>query len=312
MSKRHVVIGAGPVGTSVARQLAEKGDHVVVVVRTRMPEPVLGVDVVPADASDAAALTDIAQGAAVIYNCANPKYHQWHRDWPPLLNSMLQAAEKTGAVLASTSNLYVYGRPTAAMRESDPMAFLNDKGQIRADMWRQMLDAHDAGRVRVTEVRGSDYFGPGVVSSSMGLRTWQAVLAGKAANLIGKPDVAHSWTYTPDVATALITAASDERGLGKAWHVPTNAPLTQRELLNAFAEAAGAPAPKMRMASKLMLQAIGLFNKELAEMPKVLYQFENPFIIDSSAFTATFGIQATPFAEALAATAAWAKASSAK
>ncbi len=51
-----------------------------------------------------------------------------------------------------------------------------------------------------------------------------------------------------------------------------------------------------------MLSAIGLFNKTLAEMPEMLYEFTQPFIMDSSKFTRTFGMQATPAKQAVLAT----------
>ena len=62
-----------------------------------------------ADVTYPARLTDLAQGAAVLYNCANPPYHQWLTDWPPLNQALLQAAESSGAVLTGASNAYGYG-----------------------------------------------------------------------------------------------------------------------------------------------------------------------------------------------------------
>ena len=37
-----------------------------------------------ADATDAERLTALTRGAAALYNCANPAYHQWLTDWPPM------------------------------------------------------------------------------------------------------------------------------------------------------------------------------------------------------------------------------------
>ena len=54
----------------------------------------------------------LAEGAAVIYNCVNPPYHRWPADWPPIAASVLGAAERSGAVLVTLSNLYGYGPAT--------------------------------------------------------------------------------------------------------------------------------------------------------------------------------------------------------
>src|SRR4051794_32731688 len=102
----HVIVGAGPVGTATANLLADRGERVRVVTRRgtgpRRPE----VELVAADATDATRLGELAEGAAALYNCASPQYHQWFTDWPPLHRSLLAAAEHSGAVLASACNVY--------------------------------------------------------------------------------------------------------------------------------------------------------------------------------------------------------------
>ena len=45
----------------------------------------------------------------MIYSCAGPAYPRWVTDWPPLATALLTAAERSGAVLATASNLYGYG-----------------------------------------------------------------------------------------------------------------------------------------------------------------------------------------------------------
>ena len=80
---RHVIVGAGPVGSATARLLAARGEQVVVVTRSGSGPELPGVLRVRADAADSAALAGPARGAAVIYNCANPPYHRWASDWPP-------------------------------------------------------------------------------------------------------------------------------------------------------------------------------------------------------------------------------------
>jgi hypothetical protein len=44
--------------------------------------------------------------------------------------------------------------------------------------------------------------------------------------------------------------------------------------------------------------------RDLRELRRVMYQFDRPFIVDSTAATATFGLTATPLAESLAETVA--------
>jgi len=51
-----------------------------------------------------------------------------------------------------------------------------------------------------------------------------------------------------------------------------------------------------------MTRALGLFSPVMRELQETLYQFDRPFVVDSSAFTREFGVVATPLDEALAAT----------
>src|SRR5450631_3437435 len=150
MSK-HLVVGAGPIGSATAVRLAEQGEEVVVVTRSGSGPAHRGITRTSADASSTAAMAELATGAVAIYNCANPAYHRWPTDWPPIAQALLTAAERSNAVLVTASNLYAYGRVSGPMTEDLPLAALGPKGRTRAQMWREALAAHESGRVRVTE-----------------------------------------------------------------------------------------------------------------------------------------------------------------
>lgn len=287
----HVIVGAGPVGTATAQLLAARGATVRVV--TRSGTPVEGADGVAADASDPARLSDLARGADALYNCANPPYHRWPVLWPPLHAALLAAAEASGAVLVTTSNLYGYGPVSAPMTEDMPLAATSVKGRVRADMWRSALAAHEAGRIRATEARASDYLGAGVRSLFADL-VLPRLLAGKTASVPADLDAPHSWTYVGDVARTLVTLATDARAWGRPWHVPTNPPCSIRELGAEAAELAGVPAPRLRRMPAAVLAVGGLFSPVAREFREVSYQFSAPFVLESSAATATFGLEPTP------------------
>src|SRR4051794_17855953 len=153
----HVIVGAGPVGSATATLLADRGEHVRVVTRSGRGPAHPQIELVAADAGDAARLTELTEGAAAVYNCANPQYHRWPTDWPPIAAALLTAAERTGAVLASASNLYGYGPVDGPIGPETPLAATHPKLKLRADMWREQLARHRTGRIRTTEVRGSDY-----------------------------------------------------------------------------------------------------------------------------------------------------------
>ena len=307
-SAPHVIVGAGPVGSSLARILAGDGEPVIVVTRSGSELGGDGIRSIAADASDPEALTRIASGAAAIYNCANPgSYTQWERLWPPLGSALLTAAESTGAVLVTMSNLYGYGPVTEPMTAQMPLNPTDHKGALRARMWEEARAAHEAGRIRATEARASDYIGPTLpVASGLLARYAQSTLASKPASVFADPDVPHAWTAIDDVARTLVMLGRDERAWGRPWLVPSNPPVSVREALRELSTAVGAPEPRLRVVPRWLLQTGGLVVPLLREVDGMLYQFDAPFEVDATETEQTFGIRPTNWDQLLAETArAW-------
>lgn len=294
----HVIAGAGAVGSAIATLLAERGDRVRVVSRSGSGPEHPAIERVSADATDAARLTELAEGAGVLYNCINPPYHRWLTDWPPLASALLTAAERTGAVLATTSNLYGYGPVTGPITVDTPLAATHPKLKLRADMWRDALAAHQAGRIRATEVRGSDYI---EANSIFSFALAKALPTGKRAYVPTPLDVKHSWTSIRDVARTLVAAAATESALGRAWLVPSNPPLTVRELATRFTTLIKAPAPRVTSLPYPVLWAAGLTDPMLRELRTTYYQFAHPFVLDDTVTRQELGIEPIPLDDALAA-----------
>ncbi|WP_250001448.1 NAD-dependent epimerase [Actinoplanes sp. M2I2] len=286
----HVIVGSGPIGTSIARIHAERGERVRMITRSGGGPSHPLIERVAADASDARRLTELTQDAATLYNCANPKYTEWEKLWFPMNDAMIAATKAAGAVYVLTGNLYVYGpRPDGRMTEQSPMAAVGRKGRVRIKMWQDAL----ASGVRTVEVRGSDYIGAGAVGvfSSVLL---PAITSGRAAWMPGDPDLPHSFTYTGDQAGTMVTLAHDERAWGKAWHTPTVAPITIRSLGERYCELVGKPPVKMVKMPRFMMRTAGLVHPMSRELAEMDYQFYAPFHLDSAHTERTFGLQPTP------------------
>jgi nucleoside-diphosphate-sugar epimerase len=292
----HVIVGSGPVGTATAKLLADRGEQVRMVTRSGGGPDHPAIERVAADATDAERLSKLAAGAIALYNCANPQYHRWLTDWPPLASALLTAAESSGAVLTITGNLYGHGPVDGPITEATPLAATHPKLKLRADMWRDALAAHEAGRIRATEVRGSDYI---EANSLFTFVMGKPLRAGRRAIVPAALDVPHSWTAIADVARTLVTVATDERAWGKAWPVPTNPPLTVRQLAIRFTEVVGAPRPKLMSMPYSVLWTAGLFNPFIKELRTTRYQFIKPFILDSSLTERTFDLPPTDLDEVL-------------
>jgi hypothetical protein len=179
------------------------------------------VERIAADASRAERVAEIAAGAAALCDCANPAYHRWLTDWPPIAAALLEAAERTGAVLVTASNLYGYGPVAGPITEATPLAASHPKLRLRADMWREALARHEAGRIRATEIRSSDHI---EANSLLSLALSKPILGGKRAYSPGPLHVPHTWTAIADAAQLLVTVAGEPR----AWGRPGSRPPRRR------------------------------------------------------------------------------------
>ena len=298
MTERHLVIGAGPVGRNVAQLLAADGKRVAVGTRSGTDTGIDGVEHLSLDASDVEALSAATEGAAVIYNCANPAdYTTWQKFWPPLAKSFLAAAERSGAVYAITGNLYPYGPVDEPMREDMPDAATDHKGRLRAGMWADAKALHDAGRIRTVEVRGSDYVGTGVGDNGHVTRQIPGALQGKRSMVIGRKDQPHTFTDVLDTARLLVAAAGDEPALGRTWHVPSNPARTQEEAINDVLASVGKPQVLVSAIPGPIFSATSLVVPLVRELKQLSYQWTKPYILDDSAARAHFGMEPTPWDE---------------
>jgi hypothetical protein len=256
---------------------------------------------VAADVTDAARLAEIAGGAAAIVNALNPaQYWKWDELWPPMASAILSASEQSGAGLVTVNNLYLYGRVDGPITEDSPIAPVGHKGEVRAQMWRDALARHEAGRIRATELRASDYVGPGMGAQSL-LNSFvvKPALRGRAGWLVmGDPDAVHTWTAGVDVArlaARLATEAQDSSAWGRPWHVPSAAPRSMAQVAGDTAALVGTTARRPHRVPRVLVDSVALVYPLLRELKETRHEFEHPWVLDSSRAQEAFGLQPTPW-----------------
>jgi nucleoside-diphosphate-sugar epimerase len=131
------------------------------------------------------------------------------------------------------------------------------------------------------------------------------LLRGKSVSLIGALDQPHSWTSIPDVGRALAVLGTDDRSWGRAWHVPTAPPVSQRELVGRLCDAAGIDTVGVHHLPWPIIRAAGVAVPMLRELQETRHQFDGPFVIDSTRFTDTFGIRPTSLGDTAIDTVDW-------
>jgi nucleoside-diphosphate-sugar epimerase len=302
----HVVLGAGAVGMAIAEALARRGESVRVVNRSGLHEPVAGIQSATGDVTDPAFAASASRGARVMYQALNPPYHRWAKDFPVLQAAAIGAAQAAEARLVAMDNVYMYGRANGRPFTEDRAYDAHTrKGRVRAQMARDLMAAHDAGRVQVTVGRASDFFGPrGGEQSLIGDWVIPPALADKTASVMGDPDMPHTYTFIPDIGDNLVCLGERDDALGRIWHLPSPETRTTREVIGLVYQAAGTK-PRLRVMPAWRMRALGLVNPTVREINEMRYEFDEPFIVDASRAETELGLRATPLADAVEQTVRW-------
>lgn len=303
-SPSHVIVlGAGPLGRAATRHLVDSSYRVTVV--TRSGTGVEGAEAIEGDVISPELPARLPPACAVVA-CVNFGYGAWQKYWPPAIEAMLALAETVSesqpAAFVLAGNLYGYAAPTAPMKETDPLNPPSLNGRVRKQVWETVMAAHDAGRVRAVEIRGSDYIGPGAGALPHGGdRLFRPILANKAAHPVGDPDAPHSWTAIDDFGRLLARAAHDPALAGRAWHVPTEPPLSIRDLARTIAHAAGLTGdPRISPVPTWAFRLMGVAWPMAARLAELAYQFEHEFVIDDTDARTLLGESSTPIARTVA------------
>ncbi|MGA9872000.1 MAG: NAD-dependent epimerase/dehydratase family protein [Rhodococcus sp. (in: high G+C Gram-positive bacteria)] len=303
MNHLHVVIGAGPVGWAVAEQLAAQGHSVRVLTRSGSGPDGPTIDRRRVDIETDDLRTHFA-GAAAIYNCTHVAYSNtvWREKLPTMEKQVLDAA--AGTVVVFPESLYAYGLVKGPIREDLPRSATHHKLGVRTEL----LAARDAHATPTVSVGASDFYGPHVKTAHMGERVVPKVLTGQTVRVIANADLPHAFTYVPDFGAAMITAAATPSLWNTFLHAPTAPAVSQRDMIHLFARAAGVEAPKIGTIPAWVMRTLGVVSRPIAELVDTLYQFEHPYILDSSRSEDLLGQTPTPLVDGTAATVAWWKA----
>jgi len=305
----HVLFGGGQVGQPLARILLRRGKRVRIVKRSAFGLPE-GVEIEQGDATDLNFCVEAARGASTVYHCMNPPYYArvWAELLPRYMDNLIAAAGRSGARLVVLDNVYMLGRPQGKPLDEDtPPRPCSRKGEIRARVAERMWEAHRRGDVRATSGRASDFYGPGGTLTHLGDQFWRPAIAGKRGRVLVNPDAIHTYHYIPDVAAGLAAlGTANDDAYGRPWMLPCAPAETMRALVARFSRELGRKIDLMTV-PRTVLKILALVVPFLREIDEMLYQWEEPFVIDDRRFRAQFGLGPEDVKRAAADTVVWAK-----
>jgi nucleoside-diphosphate-sugar epimerase len=190
------------------------------------------------------------------------------------------------------------------LTEDLPAYAVGPNGRVRAVLADQLMDADARGSVRAAIGRASDFYGPWGRQSTAGERLFVPALRGKATQVLGDPDMPHTYTYLGDFARGLVTLGTRDEALGQVWHVPSAETLTTRAFIDLVYGAAGNPS-KLSVMSPVLLRLLALASPMLKAVKEQQYQRDRSWVVDHAKFARAFGAVVTPHADAIAHTLTW-------
>lgn len=311
MPNKYLIIGAtGALGHAFAMAVQEAGQQATLLVRDRRKAVAAfpntcGFTIVEGDVNDTAFLKSIAEGCNFIFHGANASYEHWAAAMPIMTQSVIEAAEHSGATVIFPGNNYNFGKTDQPISEITPFNPAAPLGKVRVDLEKMLQRATDQGRIRTLVVRMAEIWGPNVTNKQFA-PVFENALKGKAMPWLISTEPAQQLLYAPDAGRAMVALTQDRaREDYEVFNVGGTLVPSVRSWLEQIAEVAGLPA-KISVAPKLMVSLLGRVIPVMREVASLSYKFETTVVLNDAKFRAAHPEFAqTPMTNAIAETLAW-------
>jgi nucleoside-diphosphate-sugar epimerase len=294
----QTILGAtGTIGMPLAKELMSHTGRVRLV--SRNPKKVNETDeLFPADLTDPGQADKAVEGSEITYLVVGLEYRLkvWQHSWPKLMRNVIDACIRHKSRLVFFDNVYMYDRTAIPhMTEESPINPPSRKGKVRKDIAGMLMQEAEAGRLEGLIARAADFYGPENYKSFAYEVIYQNLKKGKRPIWMGKPDLKHSFTYTPDAAKGTALLGNTPDAYGQVWHLPTHSDApTGRELISMFSKEMQVQKKPMVMSTG-MVKFLGLFMPLMKELGEMMYQYEQDYFFDSSKFEKKFGFSPTTY-----------------
>jgi nucleoside-diphosphate-sugar epimerase len=217
------------------------------------------------------------------------------------MKNVIDACLEHNCKLVFFDNIYMYDPGFLSnMTEDTPIGPVSKKGQVRAQIFRMIMDSIESKKLTALIARCADYYGPNIKNTSLLTEmVFDPLSKGKKASWMSSVNHKHSFTYTPDAGKATALLGNKAEAYNQVWHLPTASnPMTGKEWIEAIAKEMKVK-PKYQVASKFIVKLLGIFIPIMREMPEMMYQYDRDYVFNSDKFEKTFEFQTTPYLEGI-------------
>jgi dihydroflavonol-4-reductase len=317
---RALVTGAtGKIGNAVARRLAERGDHVVALVRDPAKARDLlpdGIELTRGDVADPASVRAAAEGIDGAFNCMG-LFEQWFAD-PGVFDrinaegarNVVAAAREAGAKrVVHTSTFDVFHAPNGGTVSEDEVAdYPKGTAYERSKQLAERLVLEEAaGGIDVVIANPSSVYGPG---PWQGTGLDRAIRDAIRRRLPATPPGGMTLVFVDDVAAGHLAAF--DRGRPGERYILADGYAPMRELVSlAVAEAGrGRVPPTLPVGMAKAMARTGEAVSRLIRRPPLLGSGQLTFLLwqaraSNEKARTDLGIEFTPLAEGVARTVRW-------
>ena len=297
----QTILGSsGVIGKELAKSLTEYTKEIRLV--SRNPKKINENDeLFSSDLTNAEQTIKAVEGSEVVYLTAGLQYDIkiWRTHWPVVMKNVIEACKQSNSKLLFFDNVYSYGKVDGWMTEETPIKPDSEKGKVRAELHKMIMDEIEKGNLHAIIARAADFYGPATPLSFVNIMVFDNLKKGKKAQWLIDENKKHSLTYTPDAGKGTAILGNTDSAYNQVWHLPTNKnALTGQEFINLAAKAMEFK-PDYMIVKKWMVTMLGFFNKIVKESNEMLYQNEFDYLFDSGKFEKAFDFKPTSYEEGI-------------
>ncbi len=294
----QTILGSGgAIGTPLAKELLRYTNKIRLVARN--PKKVNESDeLFPADLTNKDDVDKAVSGSEIVYLTVGLQYSLkiWKRDWPIVMQNVIDACKKYKAKLVFLDNVYLYAPDEMQnMTENSRIEPSSEKGKIRANLIKMIFDEVNTGNLKALIARSADFYGPNVKSSPLTISVLENFKKNKKAFWQSDATKIHSFTFTPDEAKATALLGNTEDAYNQAWHLPTSSEkLAGKNFIEKIAAEMNVK-PRYYILSKTMISILGIFIPLVKELGEMQYQNDRDYFFNSDKFGQRFSFKPTGY-----------------